>query len=39
LKGLKAGWFYVFKVRAVNSKGVGLVGNNGNEYLISQPAR
>jgi hypothetical protein len=39
LKGLKAGWFYTFQVRAVNKKGVGLAGDNGNLYLISEPAR
>lgn len=39
LKGLKAGWFYEFKVRAVNKKGTGLAGSNGNLYLISQAAR
>jgi hypothetical protein len=38
LKGLKAGWFYVFTVRAVNHRGVGLPGKNGKLYLISQPA-
>lgn len=39
MRKLKAGWFYVFFVRAVNKKGVGLEGTNGNEYLIKQPAK
>jgi hypothetical protein len=39
LSGLRAGWFYVFKVRAVNRKGPGRVGTDHKLYLISQPAR
>lgn len=39
LHDLKAGWFYVFKVQAVNHKGPGRVGTDGEVHLISQPAR
>ncbi len=39
LRGLRAGWFYGFKVQAINQKGAGRAGRNGKIYLISQPAR
>jgi hypothetical protein len=39
MHGLKAGWFYEFKVQAINKKGRGRFGRNDKIYLISEPAR